>query len=172
MRPKEVNKCIRNRELIRAAKKKHREFSHIADKTWSDIINDVHLELIEEFMKNGSVKFPCRLGEIRLVKHHYEPYINKNNKVKGLGLINWHSTMKLWEEDEECAKKKVVVRYNKKDLCFIRYIKNSRTFSTKKFYTFIFSKALRQRVMRTDINDLIYYYEQPKRFRYNRKYSG
>lgn len=57
--------------------------------------------LADEISKGNTVYFPCKMGKLELKKEYRGVTIDKDGNMKITYPIDWHSTLKLWFEDEE-----------------------------------------------------------------------
>lgn len=91
-------------------KKKYK--SDIDNKLYTKIIEDFNKNIVDLIINEGvSYDLPFIHMNISIRKEKRKPKL-KDGKLVNNNAINWQATKKLWEEDEESAKKKLLVRYN------------------------------------------------------------
>lgn len=79
----------------------------------------------------------------------------QNNRVINTNPIDWKTTMKLWNDDEEAKTKKLVIRYlnnhSSKYIFRIKIIKDGTSYINKKYYRFkpcrLFQRELSKRIL-------------------------
>lgn len=86
--------------------KKNLKFN-LEERTFNKIIRTLNNYIIMQLFEGNDVHLPYAIGRIELVKYYLTPKADGSNLP-----IDWEATMKLWYENEECAKKKQLVRYN------------------------------------------------------------
>ena len=115
----------------------------LTESEYFTIIRRINEALREELVINGDLTLPCRLGRLEIRKH---PAIitTDGKKIKTNLPIDWNSTLKLWYEDEECLKNKVLVRVNIPEIFRIYYNKSRANYNNKSFYQFSANRDLRK----------------------------
>lgn len=109
------------------------------------IVRQVNNLLIEEFLRGFDIELPHKLGKLELRK--YEKRISfDGNKIKTNLPIDWDKTIKLWAEDPESYKEKLLVRMEEKELFKIVYNKSKANYNNKSFYDFDVNRDLKKRL--------------------------
>jgi hypothetical protein len=87
--------------------------------------------------KNDEYQLPYRLGSLCIRKYVQKVKIIDGKLVSNFP-VDWNSTLKLWEEDEESKKEKKLIRHINKNKEVYRYIyiKGMANYTNKKFYKF------------------------------------
>ena len=100
------------------------------------IIRGVNKLLGDWLVMGEVIQLPCRMGEILIGQFEGGARIDKEGKLKIGYSVNWDETLKLWHEDEEAMRDKILVRYEGKTgyKCFLS--KRSARFQNQKYYTF------------------------------------
>lgn len=109
------------------------------------IIRSMNNRLAEELLKGKDIILPCYMGRIEVRKNKAVIKIKDGKMVTNLG-IDWNSTLKLWEEDEESLTNKTLVRYDNKEIFKVFYIKRAALYKNKTYYTFIVNRKLRRAI--------------------------
>lgn len=126
----------------------------VTEKEFYSIIRNTNKMLADEAAKGKTVKFPHRMGELELRK--YERGVSmKNGKLKVTYLPNWQETFKLWYNDEEARKDKIVLRYEEPYLYSIRYNKHNACYENKGFYGFSLNTFIRRALKDSIKNNII-----------------
>lgn len=104
-----------------------------------------------ELLEGRDLVFPCKMGRINIRKY---PAIitTEGKKIKTNLPIDWDTTLKLWYEDEECLKKKTLVRVRVPEIFRILYDKETALYNNKSFYQFSANRELK-RLLRDTIKN-------------------
>lgn len=117
----------------------------ITEHEFYTIIRQVNNLLAENFLKGRDIVLPHRLGTIELRK--YETKMSFNNGKLHTNLpIDWDRTLKLWAEDEEAYKEKMLVKVEEKEIFKIFYNKGKANYNNKSFYEFEVNRDLKRRL--------------------------
>ena len=109
------------------------------------IIRQVNNLLAENFLKGRDIVLPHKLGTIELRK--YETKMSFNNGKLHTNLpIDWDRTLKLWAEDEEAYKEKMLVKVEEKEIFKVFYNKGKANYNNKSFYEFEVNRDLKRRL--------------------------
>lgn len=129
-------------------------YKHIRKNKWYDIgrpltehefysivrgINDL---LADEIASGKTITFPSRMGKLELRKSERGVSI-VDGKLKITYPINWEETIKLWYEDEQARKDKVLLRNENKYLYRVKYCKFDATYENKSFYEFSLNRFIK-----------------------------
>lgn len=118
---------------------------HITEHEFYTIIRQVNNLLAENFLKGRDIVLPHRLGTIELRK--YETKMSFNNGKLHTNLpIDWDRTLKLWAEDEEAYKEKMLVKVEEKEIFKVFYNKGKANYNNKSFYEFEVNRDLKRRL--------------------------
>lgn len=127
-------------------------------KTFSHIISEMNLAVVDTLLNERSdYRLPSRCGAIVIRKTKRKTKII-DGKVVNTHPPDWQKTKKLWESDEECRAKKIIIRHTNIHtdgyVFHILYSKASAFFKNKSFYEF---KAARnfKRSLTERINDYV-----------------
>lgn len=102
------------------------------------LVPELNLVLADELFENGEVHIPKNLGIIRICKYKTK---NKLNNI-----INWAATYKLWHEDEEAFKEKILIRSERNFYHKILWFRYNAKFKNKNRMQFDVSKNIRIRL--------------------------
>ena len=117
----------------------------ITEHEFYTIIRQVNNLLVENFLKGKDIVLPHRLGTIELRK--YETKMSFNNGKLHTNLpIDWDRTLKLWAEDEEAYKEKMLVKVEEKEIFKVFYNKGKANYNNKSFYEFEVNRDLKRRL--------------------------
>ena len=117
----------------------------ITEHEFYTIIRQVNNLLAENFLKGRDIVLPHRLGTIELRK--YEARMSFNNGKLHTNLpIDWDRTLKLWAEDEEAYKEKMLVKVEEKEIFKVFYNKGKANYNNKSFYEFEVNRDLKRRL--------------------------
>ena len=117
----------------------------ITEHEFYTIIRQVNNLLAENFLKGRDIVLPHRLGTIELRK--YETKMSFNNGKLHTNLpIDWDRTLKLWAEDEEAYKEKMLVKVEEKEIFKVFYNKVKANYNNKSFYEFEVNRDLKRRL--------------------------
>lgn len=98
--------------------------------------------LREELLLGRDFNFPCRMGRLT-VKKYPAIITTEGKKIKTNLPIDWDTTLKLWYEDEECLKKKTLVRQRVPEIFRVIYDKGTALYNNKSFYQFSTNRELK-----------------------------
>lgn len=117
----------------------------ITEHEFYTIIRQVNNLLAENFLKGRDIVLPHKLGTIELRK--YETKMSFNNGKLHTNLpIDWDRTLKLWAEDEEAYKEKMLVKVEEKEIFKVFYNKGKANYNNKSFYEFEVNRDLKRRL--------------------------
>lgn len=109
------------------------------------IIRGVNNLLADSLLEGHDIILPCRMGSIETRK--YEAKISiKKNKIKTNLPIDWDRTLKLWAEDEEAYKERVLVKIEEKEIFKVCYNRTKANYNNKSFFEFIINRDLKKRL--------------------------
>lgn len=129
-------------------------YKHIRKNKWYDIgrplkehefysiIREVNNMLAKEIIKGNSISFLCGMGHIDITKYTPEVKI-KEGKLKIGYAVNWKDTIKLWFEDAEARKEKILLRHEPKYIYHIKYNKAKANYKNKCFYKFAINRFIK-----------------------------
>ena len=117
----------------------------VTEKEFYAIIRGVNKLLAEEILLGKEVKLPACMGALELRKTEVGVRM-KDGKLKITYPINWNETLKLWYEDAEARKDKLLLRHENKYVYHIRHNKFKANFENKCFYLFQPNKFLKMRL--------------------------
>lgn len=117
----------------------------ITEHEFYTIIRQVNNLLAENFLKGRDIVLPHRLGTIELRKYETKMSFN-NGKLHTNLSIDWDRTLKLWAEDEEAYKEKMLVKVEEKEIFKVFYNKGKANYNNKSFYEFEVNRDLKRRL--------------------------
>lgn len=115
----------------------------VTEKEFYAIVRGVN-ELLAENIANGiEVQLPCRMGILELRKQKCGVSIVKD-KLRINYPVDWSETLKLWYEDAELRKAKVLKRREIPYIYKVKYNKSHAKYNNKSFYYFVLNSFIKQ----------------------------
>ena len=109
------------------------------------IIRSINLLLADELSKGNEIVFPYRMGSLDLRMSRRGAKI-KDGKLVVNYPIDWNSTLKLWYNDAEAMKNKILVRAENSIVFHFIYNKYKAVYNNKSYYQFIVNRAIKQKL--------------------------
>lgn len=109
------------------------------------IIRQINNHLADKLICGEDIILPHRLGVLELRKYDTKVSIVNNKIVTNLP-IDWDRTLKLWAEDEESYKNKILVRMEEKETFKVFYNKKTANYDNKSFMQFEVNRDLKGRL--------------------------
>lgn len=106
------------------------------------IIRRVNDYLADSFLQGNDIKLPCKMGRLELRKYDAKISLD-GEKVKTNLPIDWDRTLKLWYEDEEAYKKKILIKVEERELFRVYYNKHLADYNNQVFYEFKVNRELK-----------------------------
>ena len=104
--------------------RKHKWFNlprPVTEHEFYTIIRQVNNMLADNILNGEDIVFPHRMGRLELRKK--EAYVGfKDGKLVTNLPIDWDKTLKLWSEDEEAYKERLLIKMEEKDIFKVHYI--------------------------------------------------
>jgi hypothetical protein len=98
--------------------------------------------MAEQLISGKDVKFPQRMGQLEVRK--YNTYVKyQEGKIKTNRGIDWNATLKLWFEDEDAKKEKLLVKAEDSEVFTILYNRMIANYNNKTLYQFKPNRSLR-----------------------------
>ena len=108
----------------------------ITERQFGLIVKAINSTLQDQLLQGKDVTFPYRMGRLEIRKYKTIIQIREGKVVARLP-IDWERTLKLWYEDEESYKNKILVRQEAKEGFVIYYNRTKAVYTNKSFYQFI-----------------------------------
>lgn len=109
------------------------------------IIRNINNMLTDVLLEGNDIELPARMGKIELRK--YDASIKViDGKIKTNLPIDWDRTLKLWSEDEEAYKERILIKMEEKELFKVFYNKKSANYLNKSFMEFAVNRDLKKRL--------------------------
>jgi hypothetical protein len=134
---------------------------HIPYNLCCKVIRSINQYMMNTIVEEGSVKLPYGLGELTVVVSTSTPKM-KNGKLKVPNKIDWDATLKLWYEDKEAEKNKIVVRRRNSRRLIFYYIKKRHRVNNIMFYNFRFLREYVNKVVKMYSNREFDFYKEVK----------
>ncbi len=107
------------------------------------IVRGINNILADNIANGETVYFPHRMGKLELRKGKRGVKL-VDQKLKVTYPINWEETLKLWYEDEEAKKNKILLRDENEYVYKVKYCKQDATYENKIFYYFTLNRFIKQ----------------------------
>lgn len=106
----EIKRRVYKRELFESYYLKHAKRKKYKRFVCMNIIKGIN-ELVMDFVyKGGEFEFPAKVGSISIVGIKHTPFY-LDGKLIPAKPVDWGATRRLWAEDEDAKKKKMLVRF-------------------------------------------------------------
>ncbi len=109
------------------------------------IVRKVNDLLADEIANGNTVVFPHAMGKLELNKFPVGVKI-VNGKLKNTYPISWYKTLKLWYEDEEAYKNKILIRKEDDYAYAVRYKKFNAFYTNMCFYEFAVNRFIKNAI--------------------------
>ena len=107
------------------------------------IIRNIHTKLIADFLKGIDIYFPCLMGQIEVRQHSIEPKLSDTGKLVYNAPIDWSKTLKLWYEQPEAYKNKILIKQENREYYSIIYSKKNAKYKNQSYICFKPSRSLK-----------------------------
>ena len=108
------------------------------------IIRQVNNELAYSLIRGDDINLPNRMGKLELRKYDAKIRVDSNNKVITNLPIDWDRTLKLWSEDEEAYKERILIKMEEKEIFKVFYNKKSANYENKSFMQFDVNRDIKR----------------------------
>ena len=108
------------------------------------IIRQVNSELAYSLIRGDDINLPNRMGRLELRKYDAKIRVDSNNKVITNLPIDWDRTLKLWSEDEEAYKERILIKMEEKEIFKVFYNKKSANYENKSFMQFDVNRDIKR----------------------------
>lgn len=108
------------------------------------IIRQVNNELAYSLIRGDDINLPNRMGRLELRKYDAKIRVDSNNKVITNLPIDWDRTLKLWSEDEEAYKERILIKMEEKEIFKVFYNKKSANYENKSFMQFEVNRDIKR----------------------------
>lgn len=109
------------------------------------IIRQVNNLLADNILLGEEVVLPHRMGRLELRKYNTKVSIDNGKLVANLP-IDWDRTLKLWAEDKEAYKDKILIKIEDKEVFKIFYNKKTANYENKSFMLYEPNRDLKRRL--------------------------
>jgi len=109
------------------------------------IVRGINKLLADELALGNTVELPARMGKIELKKKQPKVRI-VNGKLVVPYTINWKETNKLWYEDEEAFKNKILIRHEVPYIFTVHYDKYKAIYENKIFYDYEVNRFIKRKL--------------------------
>lgn len=108
------------------------------------IIRQVNNELAYSLIRGDDINLPNKMGRLELRKYDAKIRVDSNNKVITNLPIDWDRTLKLWSEDEEAYKERILIKMEEKEIFKVFYNKKSANYENKSFMQFDVNRDIKR----------------------------
>lgn len=112
--------------------------------TWRKIVLAMADEILAELFEGKAIELPHQMGRLAIRKKERKIVVGKDGKPKVNTPINWKATIDLWSENEEAHQKKILVRYEDKEIYAIEWTKRGISFLYAERFCFKPARKLRR----------------------------
>lgn len=131
---KEAYKWLKDNKIIN-------KNSKITISIYRKIIRNINKLLAKELINGNDIILPFRMGRLEVRKYNIKPRLRDNKIVSAL-IVDWKNTMKLWYEDPEACKDKILIKKADNKVFTVIYNKNKALYKNKTFYKFIVNRDI------------------------------
>lgn len=117
----------------------------VTEHEFYSIIRQVNNLLAESLLNGEDIILPHRMGSIELRKYDARIILRDGKVITNLP-VDWDRTLKLWSEDEEAYKERVLIKMEEKELFKVFYNKRAALYSNKSFMQFDVNRDLKRRL--------------------------
>lgn len=103
------------------------------------IIRGINNLLAEEIKIGNEIHFPQGMGALEVRKYPVGVSI-VDGKLKNTYKVSWKDTMRLWYEDEEARRNKILIRTENKFAYTVKYNKHDAHYKNQCFYQFALNR--------------------------------
>lgn len=126
----------------------------VTEKEFYAIVRQINLLIAEEIALGNTVTLPCRMGKLELRKLKVGAQF-VDGKLKVTYPPNWSETLKLWYEDEEAKKRKIVLRHEQPYVYYVCYDKWRASYENKVFYRFSLNTFIKRKLSKNIKNNIV-----------------
>jgi hypothetical protein len=95
-----------------------------------------------------AVTLPRKMGTLQVFKHEAKiEWDEEAGKFKTNRRIDYNETIKLWAEDEEAKKNKVLIRFTNKYIYNLKYLRTKANFKNKFIYLLHANRSLKKAIV-------------------------
>ena len=130
---------------------------NITIETFSKIVKSINQRIAEKVIDGETVYLPSGMGRLSIGKSQVK-IIKINGKYASTGIVDWKSTKKLWYEDEEAARDKIVIYFNqvKDDIFRFQYSKRNCRVKNLRYYVFRPHRKVKIQMKYIDKNNIVF----------------
>jgi len=118
----------------------------LKDKEYLSIIREMNNLVADYLIENKSIRLPAGFGRLEICKMENKSWIDDNGKFNTSKLVDIHSTLKLWYEDEEAKANRSLIRFDNDYTFRIKYPQRSRMYEFNKYFSIQFNRQLRKKL--------------------------
>ena len=131
----------------------------LTEKEFYAIIRGINKLLADEIAMGNTVTFPQKMGRLELRKYPVGVKV-KDGKLKITYPVDWNETLKLWYNDAEAERQKILMRNENPYVYFVKYCTEGTKcdYRNKFFYQFAINtfikKALKRNIKQGKVDTL------------------
>jgi len=127
----------------------------VSSQKFNKVVSEFNKTIVHNIINSGLEYTPARIQLTFCIRKYKKIIKIENGKLLNPNPIDWKSTKQLWQDDEEAAEKKIILRYlnnhTSKYIFRIKALKTGNTFKNKKKYRFkacrSFQRQLAKRIL-------------------------
>lgn len=108
----------------------------LTESQYGYIVNFINKRLVENFCKGIPIIFPYKMGELYLYKQEVDLRFNDKGKLINTAPVDWNTTLKVWYDNPEAKEKKLLIKYESKEIFKIRYTKRTARYINQSYVGF------------------------------------
>lgn len=112
--------------------------------TYYKIIRMVNEAMADKLAKEHRIELPNRMGVLEFLKYPHKLKI-VDGKVVTTRSVDWFATMKLWYEDPEAERKKILIRRENDEGTKAHYRKSNAVYNNRFFYEFEVHRTVKRK---------------------------
>lgn len=127
----------------------------VTEREFGIIVKTINNYYRKRLLEKKDITLPYHFGSLQIRK--YKTYLKlQDDKVVNNYPINWNKTLKLWYEDDDAKREKIVIKSDSPYVYKIFYMKRNAFYKNKTFYTFAPTRSLKHELSNLIVNDLTF----------------
>lgn len=127
----------------------------VTEHEFYSIVRHVNNLLAQELINGSDIKFPCKMGTLEIRKRIPKVELKEGKLIKTMP-IDWEATLKLWFDDEDAFKEKILLYDESKETFRTKYNISKANYNNKSFYSFTLNRdikvALKNKIKNKEID--------------------
>lgn len=115
---------------------------HITEKQFQQIVRKVNEELGRLFIEKKILTLPHQMGTLEVRTAKNQARYTKDGRLTLPKIVNWDATLKLWNDDAEAFKDKILIRDMHPQKIRIIYDRTTANYNNKNYFDFIVNRGI------------------------------